>query len=245
MLEADILLKKWISEICVFASEITVNITACTANWFAGNAEGDVTHPTRMQKMITLFLFQMSCEIVERSRFGLRGARNKTSKSPEQPVTPAFIPTKNLSVLLCILLFSLRAPLSWALAITRRQGHESWIPRTSRTALKPKQSRGRNPLLVEVISCYRSHGPILPASSGRTNSLHRLNNNKMTSRSLLWLFYQTIRRLNNTEGTSRKQCPRPRGVLWDFNWGITGDFLMFFVLWCKFITANEDLFTAY
>lgn len=244
MLEADILLKKWISEICVFASEITVNITACTANRFAGEAEGDVTHPTRMQKMITLFLFQMSCEIVERSRFGLRGVRNKTSKSPEQPVTPAFIATKNLPVLLCIFLFSLRAPLSWALAITRRQGRESWIPRTSCTALEPKQSWGRNPLLEEVISCYQSLGPILPASPGRTNSPHRLNN-KMTSCLLLWLFYQTIRSLNNTEGTSHKHCPRPPGVLWDFNWGITGDFLMFFVLWCKFITANEDLFTAY
>lgn len=49
---------------------------------FAGEAKGDVSHPTRVREMITLFLFQMSCEIVEHSRFGLRGARNKTSKSP-------------------------------------------------------------------------------------------------------------------------------------------------------------------
>lgn len=79
---------------------------------FAGEAKGDVSHPTRVREMITLFLFQMSCEIVEHSRFGLRGTRNKTSKSPAQPVTPAFIHTKNLPVLLCIFLFSLRAPWS-------------------------------------------------------------------------------------------------------------------------------------
>lgn len=51
---------------------------------FAGEAKGDVSHPTRVREMIT-FLFQMSCKIVECSRFGLRGTRNKTSKSPAQP----------------------------------------------------------------------------------------------------------------------------------------------------------------
>ncbi len=65
--------------------------------------------------------------------------------------------------------------------------------------LEPRQSRKRNPLLEKVISCYRSLGPILLANPGRTNSPHRQNNNKMTSRSILCFLP------NNKESNHRKR----------------------------------------
>lgn len=88
---------------------------------------------------------------------------------------------------------------------------------TSHTPLEPRQSRKRNPLLEKVISCYRSLGPFLLASPGRTNSPHHQNNTKMTS---------AKRSLTTTSAYSQPLASPTRHAL-RFNCGITSNFLMF------------------